>query len=230
MSMPAPPPGHSTRFLVIAVLFVSCLLASNVAAVKPIELWGFVLPAAIVVFPISYIIGDVLTEVYGFAKARTVIWMGFMANVFMVATFALAGAIPAAGFWEGAAAYDTILGATPRILAASFLAYLVGEFANAIVLARLKVATEGRHLWLRTIGSTIVGQTLDSTVFIVVAFLGAWPTHILVMAIVGQAVVKIAYEVLATPVTYLVVGWLQRSEGIDVYDRDTRFNPFALSR
>lgn len=227
-----PPPASaqvSSRFLLIAVAFVTCLIVSNITAVKLINVGDFILPGAIIIFPITYIIGDVLTEVYGYAKARRVIWLGFLANIFAVATFAVVGVLPAAGFWGAQEAYDTILGATPRILGASLVAYLVGEFANAYVLARLKVATEGRFLWLRTIGSTVVGQSLDSAIFIVIAFSGILPTSVLIMTIVVQAVAKTAYEALATPLTYLVVGWLKRAEGIDTYDRDIRFNPFALT-
>ena len=227
-----PPPAStqfSSRFLLIAVAFVTCLIVSNITAVKLISVADFILPGAIVIFPITYIIGDVLTEVYGYAKARRVIWMGFLANLFAVATFAMVGVLPAAGFWGAQEAYDTILGATPRILGASLVAYLVGEFANAYVLSRLKVATEGRFLWVRTIGSTVVGQSLDSAIFIVVAFSGILPVKVLLTTIVVQAVAKTAYETLATPLTYLVVGWLKRTEGIDTYDRDVRFNPFALT-
>ena len=226
---PSAPTQVSSRFLIIAVAFVTCLIVSNITAVKLINMADFILPGAIVIFPITYIIGDVLTEVYGYAKARRVIWLGFGANIFAVATFALVGVLPAAGFWGAQDAYDSILGATPRILAASMAAYLVGEFSNAYVLARLKVATEGRHLWVRTIGSTLVGQSLDSTIFVVIAFTGIIPTEALIMVIVTQAVAKTAYEALATPLTYVVVGWLKRAEGIDTFDRDIRFNPFATS-
>ena len=219
----------SSRFLLIAVAFVTCLIVSNITAVKLITVADFILPGAIVIFPITYIIGDVLTEVWGYAKARRVIWLGFLANLFAVATFALVGVLPAAEFWGAQEAYDAILGATPRILAASLVAYLVGEFANAYVLARLKVATEGRFLWLRTISSTVVGQSLDSTIFIVIAFSGIIPTSALILTIVVQAAAKTAYEALATPLTYLVVGWLKRAEGIDTFDRGVRFNPFALT-
>jgi len=222
-------PTISSRFLAIAVAFVTCLIVSNIAAVKLISVADLILPGAIVIFPITYIIGDVLTEVYGYAKARRVIWLGFGANLFAVATFAVVGALPAAGFWGDQAAYDAILGATPRILAASLVAYLVGEFANAYVLARLKVATQGRFLWLRTISSTVVGQGLDSAIFITIAFSGILPVEALVMTIVVQAAVKTGYEAAATPLTYLVVGWLKRVEGVDAYDRDASFNPFALS-
>ncbi|MBN43701.1 MAG: transporter [Alphaproteobacteria bacterium] len=223
-------PGLTTRFLVITVLFVTCLMVSNITAVKLIDVNGYLLTGAIVIFPVSYIIGDVLTEVYGFAKARLVVWVGFGANLLAVMTFALVGILPAAGFWEGQAAFDTILAATPRILVASFLAYLVGEFANSYILARLKVISAGRMLWLRTIGSTIVGQGLDSIVFVFVAFWGILSTDVLIGTIAVQAIAKISYEVSATPVTYAVISWLKRSEGIDHYDRETRFNPFAVSR
>ncbi len=227
---PAPAkPAFSTWFLIITAMFVTALIAANITAVKVILVAGVVLPAAIIVFPVTYIIGDVLTEVYGYDRARRVIWLGFFCNLFAVLVFLAAGALPAAPFWEDQAAYDTILGAAPRILAASFAAYLVGEFANAYVLARLKIATKGRFLWLRTIGSTLVGQSLDSAIFITLAFVGIMPADFLVTAIVTQALVKSAYEALATPLTYLVVGALKRADGVDAYDRGIRFNPFALS-
>ena len=155
--------------------------------------------------------------------------MGFLCNLVVVATIWIGQMLPAAGFWDGQAAYERILGLAPRILAASFLAYLVGEFANAFVLAKMKIATEGRWLWTRTIGSTLVGQGLDSLIFIVLAFAGTIPPAALMGAVVTQWLVKSAYEAAATPVTYAVVGYLKRSEGMDVYDRDTRFSPLALS-
>lgn len=219
----------SGRFMFIAVTFVTCLIVSNITAVKLISVGGFILTGAIVIFPITYIVGDVLTEVYGYAKARRVIWLGFLANVFAVATFALVGVLPAAGFWEDQAAYDAILGATPRILLASLVAYLFGEFANSYVLARLKVATQGRHLWVRTIGSTIIGQSLDSVIFVTIAFSGVLPIEALLMTMAVQATAKTAYEALATPLTYIVVNWLKRTEGIDTFDHDIRFNPFATT-
>ena len=183
-----------------------------------------------VVFPISYICGDVLTEVYGYRAARRVIWLGFLCNLLAVAAIYLGGILPAAPFWQGQEAFETILGYTPRLLAASFLAYLVGEFANSYVLARMKVATDGRWLWSRTLGSTLVGQGLDSLVFIVLAFAGNIPTSVMLAAVVTQWIFKSAYEVLATPLTYLVVNRLKRAEGLDVYDRDTSFNPLLIGR
>ncbi len=223
------PVRHSNLFLIVAALFVTCLVVSNIIAVKVIDVAGLVLPAAIIIFPVSYILGDVLTEVYGYARARQVIWLGFVCNLVAVAAIWIGGLLPAAGFWGGQEAYDAILGTVPRILAASFLAYLVGELVNAWVLARLKVAMAGRHLWVRTIGSTLVGQLLDSAVFITIAFAGVMPGEVLAGAIITQWLVKSAYEALATPLTYAAVGFLKRADGVDVYDRDLRFRPFSVS-
>ena len=159
--------GHSTWFLVVVALFIASLIASNIVAVKLIEFSGLILTAAIVIFPISYIIGDVLTEVYGYRRARRAIWLGFLSNLVVVVVIVIAGVLPAADVWKDQAAFDLILGQTPRILVASFVAYLVGEFTNSYILAKLKIATEGRHLWFRTIGSTLIGQGLDSIIFVV---------------------------------------------------------------
>jgi uncharacterized integral membrane protein (TIGR00697 family) len=222
--------GYSNAFVMVVALFVTALITANITAVKLIGVFGLVLPAAVVVFPISYICGDVLTEVYGYRAARRVIWLGFLCNLLAVGAIYLGGVLPAAPFWQSQEAYETILGYTPRILAASFLAYLIGEFANSYVLARMKVATYGRWLWSRTIGSTLVGQGLDSLVFIVLAFVGAIPLGAMISAIVAQWLVKSAYEALATPLTYVVVNRLKRTEGMDVYDRDTDFNPLAIGR
>ena len=222
--------GYSLAFVVVVAVFITSLIVANITAVKLIGFFGLVLPAAIVVFPISYILGDVLTEVYGYRVARRVIWLGFLCNLLAVAAIILGGLLPAAPFWDAQEAYDRILGYTPRLLAASFLAYLVGEFANAIVLAKMKVATNGRWLWSRTIGSTLVGQGLDSLVFIVLAFVGTIPASALLAAVVTQWLVKSLYEALATPLTYVVVNRLKRSEGLDVYDRDTNFNPLLVGR
>ncbi|HJN03626.1 MAG TPA: queuosine precursor transporter [Alphaproteobacteria bacterium] len=219
----------SGLFLTVVAVFIAALIGANIIAVKMIEVGGQILPAAIIIFPVSYIVGDVLTEVYGYSQARRVIWLGFLANLIVVAAIWIGGLLPAAGFWDGQEAYQSILGLVPRIVAASFVAYLVGEFANAYVLAKMKVATEGRHLWARTIGSTLIGQGLDSTVFIVLAFAGGLPPGTLVTTVITQWLVKSAYEALATPVTYAVVGFLKRREGLDAYDRETRFNPLTLS-
>lgn len=223
------PARHSNWFLLVAALFVTCLVVSNIIAVKVIDVAGMILPAAIIIFPISYILGDVLTEVYGFARARRVIWLGFLCNLFAVIAIAIGGLLPAAGFWGGQEAWDMILGAAPRILAASFVAYLVGELVNAWVLARLKVAMEGRHLWVRTIGSTLAGQLLDSAIFITIAFAGIMPLEVLLGAIVTQWLVKSGYEALATPLTYAAVAFLKHVDDVDVYDRDLHFQPFPVS-
>jgi uncharacterized integral membrane protein (TIGR00697 family) len=219
----------SVRFLVVVALFITCLIAANIIAVKLISVFGLLLPAAVIVFPVSYILGDVLTEVYGYRQARRVIWLGFLCNLIVVAAIFVAQILPAAPFWDGQAAFDRILGYTPRILLASFLAYLVGEFANAFVLARMKVATAGRWFGLRAVASTVVGQGLDSAVFITLAFAGTIPTSGLVAAVVTQWLVKSAYEAAALPVTYAVVNSLKRKEGIDSFDRDTRFNPLLIA-
>jgi uncharacterized integral membrane protein (TIGR00697 family) len=199
-------------------------------AVKLLGIGGLVLDAGTLIFPISYIFGDVLTEVYGYRQARRVIWLAFLCNLLAVAAISLGGILPAASFWEGQAAYETILGYAPRLLVASFCAYLVGEFANSYVLSRMKVATEGRFLWLRTISSTVVGQGLDSMIFVILAFAFAIPTGAIIPIILTQWIIKSAYEALATPFTYLVVNYLKRAEGVDVYDHDTSFNPLPFGR
>jgi len=220
--------GHSTWFVVITACFITCLIAANIIAVKLIRVFGLVLPAAIIIFPVSYICGDVLTEVYGYRQARKVIWLGFVCNLLVVVVFWLGQLLPAAPFWDAQGAYERILGSTPRILLASFLAYLAVEFANAYVLAKMKIATRGRWLWSRTIGSTVVGQGLDSLIFITLALAGTIPLGWLGSPIVSQWLVKCVYEAAATPLTFAVVNSLKQHEGIDVYDYDTRFNPLVL--
>ncbi|MCX5804770.1 MAG: queuosine precursor transporter [Proteobacteria bacterium] len=220
--------GYSFWFVLVAVMFTACLITSNITAVKLINIFGLVMPAAIIIFPISYIFGDVLTEVYGYQMARRVIWLGFLCNLFSVVAIWLGQIMPAASFWDGQVAYERILGYTPRLLVASFIAYLIGEFANSYVLAKMKCATKGKWLWTRTIGSTLIGQGLDSLVFIVLAFAGVIPVSGLVNAVVTQWLVKSAYEAVLTPATYQIVRFLKCREGIDYYDYDTRFNPFLI--
>jgi len=221
-------PKHSHWFVVLVALFITCLITANIIAVKLISIFGLVVPAAIIIFPISYILGDVLTEVYGYRQARRVIWLGFFCNLILVVAIWLGQLLPAASFWDGQTAYERILGYTPRILAASFLAYLLGEFSNSFVLAKMKIATNGRWLWTRTIGSTLVGQALDSLVFITLAFVGTIPLAALVSAILTQWLGKSMYEAAVTPLTYKVVNFLKRYEGLDVYDYDTQFNPLLI--
>jgi len=220
--------GYSQWFLMVGAVFVTCLVTANITAVKLFDFFGLVLPAGTVIFPISYICGDVLTEVYGYQKARRVIWLGFFCNLIAAVAIWVGQILPPASFWDGQAAYERILGYTPRLLGASFLAYLAGEFANSFILAKMKLMTKGRWLWSRTIGSTLVGEGLDSLVFMTLAFAGTIPFQALGTAIITQWFVKVAYEVAATPVTYLVVGFLKRREGIDFYDNETRFNPLVF--
>ena len=218
----------SWRFITCTGLFVTCLLTANVIAAKLVVVGGLTLTAGIVIFPISYVLGDVLTEVWGYAATRRVIWLGFACNALMVLAIWLGGELPAAPFWRGELAYQEILGHTPRILMASFVAYLIGEFANAFVLAKLKIATQGRWLWMRTIGSTVVGQALDSVVFVTLAFAGIVPAGALAGIVAGQWLVKVAYEAAATPLTYAAVAWLKSREQVDTFDYDTDFNPVRL--
>jgi uncharacterized integral membrane protein (TIGR00697 family) len=222
------PDALSWRFVACAAVFVTCLLTANLIAAKLIVVAGVVLPAGIIIFPVSYIVADVLTEVWGYAVARRVIWLGFACNALMVGAIWVGGEAPPAAFWKGQAAYAEILGQTPRILAASFVAYLAGEFANAFVMAKLKIATSGRWLWVRTIGSTVVGEGLDTLVFVGLAFGGLIPPAVLGAMMAGQWTAKVAYEAAATPLTYAAVGWLKAREHLDTYDRTTDFNPIRL--
>jgi queuosine precursor transporter len=224
---PAQPIAPSPLFVAVAAFFVTALVVSNVLAVKLVETAGHVFPAGLVLFPLSYLLGDVLTEVYGYRSARAVIWLGFGCNLLAVLAIQAAIALPPLDEDLGAA-YEDVLGQTWRIVAASFAAYLVGEFANAAVLARMKVATRGRWLWSRTIGSTVVGQGLDSAVFVTVAFAGTGTR--LIDPIVTTWAIKVAYETAATPLTYAIVGYLKRRENVDAYDVRVDFNPFALGR
>lgn len=219
----------------IAALFTGALIVSNIIAVKiasfsavsgPVD--DYFLPAAVVVFPVSYILGDVLTEVYGYAAARRVIWSAFFANALAVVAIVAAQELPPAPFWEGnQAAYETILGQTWRIVGASFAAFVAGEFANSMVLSRMKLATRGRFLWARTIGSTLVGQGLDSAIFITIAFAGQEGVMLWTL-IWKQWLFKVGFEAAATPITYAAVAALKRYEGIDVYDRGVALNPVAV--
>ena len=232
----------SGSFVIVMALFVTVLITSNIIAVKPIQLLvlpfeflgssSVILPAAIIIFPISYIVGDVLTEVYGFRIARGAIWLGFGANLLVVLALWVTGIIPGAPFWgEGdQAAYGRILGQLPWILFGSFVAYLIGEFSNSTVLALLKYQMGGRMLWVRTIGSTVVGQGLDSFIFIFIAFgLGAdWSGNQLLAAALAQWITKILYETAATPLTYAVVGYMKRKEQMDVTDVPRSLNPLGV--
>jgi uncharacterized integral membrane protein (TIGR00697 family) len=218
----------SHRFVVVAALFVTCLITANILIVKQLSIGGIVLPAGIIIFPLNYIIGDVLTEVYGYQQARRVIWLGFLCNLIAVIAFWVGKVLPPAPVFEAQAAYERILGSTPRFLLASFAAYLGSEFANSFVLAKMKVKTRGRWLWARTIGSTFVAQGIDSLIVLPIAFVGVLPLSVLGIMILSHWLAKTAYEALATPFTYIVVGYLKRKEGIDVYDYETDFNPLRF--
>ncbi len=228
----SPATRPSPLLLILGALFVTVLLTSNLIAVKLVAFGPLVLPAAVIIFPLSYLFGDVLTEVYGYSVARRVIWLGFTCNLIFVIFILVAGALPGApAVWDqgSQAAYDRILGFTPRLLAASFVAYVAGEFLNSFVMARLKIVTGGRWLWSRTISSTLLGQGLDSAIFITGAFAGVIPLSILLVTIVTQWAFKTAYEVVATPLTYAVVTFLKRRERQDPFDIGTDFNPFRLA-
>lgn len=214
-------------FVIIAAFFVTCLLLSNIIAGKLILVWKWAMPAGVIIFPITYIFGDILTEVYGFVKARLVIWTGFVMNVFMVLVFWAVIALPHPVFWEAQEAYKLVLGNTPRLVLASLIAYLFGEFVNSVILSRLKIATKGRWLWIRTISSTIVGEGLDSTIFIVIAFGLTMPWPVIFSMVLAQWIFKAAYETAVTPLTYLIVGWFKKKEGVDVYDNGVKYNPFG---
>ncbi len=220
---------HSTWFVFIVAIFITCLITANIVAVKLIDISGFILPAGTIIFPISYIFGDVLTEVYGYRQARRIIWLGFFCNLIAVVAIWIGQLLPPSIFWDGQKAYERILGYTPRLLTASFIAYLVGEFANSFVLAKMKIATKGRWLWTRTIGSTLIGEGLDSLVFIIIAFWGSIPITALLIAILTQWLVKSVYEAAATPLTYIIINFLKRKEGLDVFDYSTKFNPLLLN-
>lgn len=227
----------SRWFPAITAAFATCLVVSNIIAVKLLTIGPLVLPAGVIIFPVAYIFGDILTEVYGFSRARQAIWIGFICNLIAVVAIWLAGILPSAPFWttgsydtveEAQQAYDAILGFAPRLLIASFLAYLVGEFLNSYVMARMKVWTEGKLLWTRTIGSTLAGQLADSLIFISVAFAGTMVAVDLFQVVLSQWLFKSAYEIIVTPATYWVVNTLKRVERVDVYDVHTDFNPFKV--
>ncbi len=209
------------------ILICSNLIGASKVAVLDLPLFGAVtFGAGILFFPLSYVLGDVLTEVYGYARARRVVWVGFVAAVFAAGMAAFVVAVPPAPDWGGQGALASVLGQVPRIFAASILAFWAGEFANAFVMARMKVWTEGRHLWTRTIGSTVVGQAADSLIFYPLAFLGVWDTGLVLTVMVTNYLVKVGWEALLTPLTYQIVGFMKRAEGLDVYDLDTDFTPF----
>jgi len=214
-------------FDAVMAAFVAILLLSNlIGAAKLASLGGFTFGAGILFFPLGYVIGDVLTEVYGYAHARRCIWVGFAALLFMAFMSWVVVRLPPAAGWEGQAAYESVFGQVPRIVLASIVAFWAGEFVNSFVLARMKVLTQGKHLWSRTIGSTLVGQAVDSLIFYPLAFAGVWTGAQVVTVMITNWALKVLWEALLTPATYAVVGWLKRHEGVDVFDEGTDFSPF----
>jgi queuosine precursor transporter len=213
----------------VMALFVTILLCSNViGAAKVCTVWGFTFGAGVLFFPISYIFNDVLTEVYGYARARKVVWAGFGAIVFASFMSWVVVSLPPAEGWNDQRAYVAVFGQTPRIVFASLTAFFIGEFANSYVLAKMKVKTSGRHLWMRTIGSTIIGEAVDSSVFYPVAFLGVWSPNLVMTVMVSNYLIKVLWEALVTPVTYQIVGFLKRAEQEDYFDTETNFTPFSI--
>lgn len=212
----------------IGVFFVAVLLISNVASTKIVDFGWLTFDGGTLLFPLSYIFGDILTEVYGYKRARGVIWLGFFCALLMSIVFIVVGKLPPASDWGNQAAYDAILGLTPRIVLASLVAYLAGSFSNSVILAKMKIWTKGKMLWTRTIGSTIVGELVDSALFIVIAFWGILPGSLLVTLIISNYIFKTAIEIIFTPATYRVVKLLKKKEGTDHYDTGTNFNPFSI--
>jgi len=216
----------------VAILLLSNLIgAAKLGQVGPFDLpffpeAPFIFGAGVLFFPLSYLLGDVLTEVYGYARARRCVWAGFAASVFMALMATAVVAIPPADGWEGQAAYEQVFGQTPRIVLASITAFWAGELVNAFVMARMKVWTDGKALWTRTIGSTVAGQAADSLIFYPLAFWGVWTPGQVVAVMATNYMLKVGWEALLTPVTYAVVGLMKRAEGVEVFDRGTDFNPF----
>jgi uncharacterized integral membrane protein (TIGR00697 family) len=223
----------TTAFVVI--LLVSNLVAQKIFRVGPFHLGRLTVPAistsgAMVLFPITYIFGDVFTEIYGYAASRRAIWLGFFGTALLYAISAVVIALPPDPEFRNQAAFVAVFGILPRILVASLIAFWAGEFANSYTMAKLKLLTKGRWLWTRTVGSTVVGQAVDTTLVIVITFAGTFTGRKLVEIILTGYVLKVAYEVLATPVTYMVIGWLKRAEHVDTFDTHTNFNPFQFSQ
>jgi queuosine precursor transporter len=219
---------HQFRaFDIVMAAFVAILLLSNViGAAKVATLGGWEFGAGILFFPLGYVIGDVLTEVYGYSRARRCIWVGFSALLFMAFMSWVVVSLPPAPGWKGQEAYESVFGQVPRIVMASIVAFWAGEFVNSFVLARMKVMTQGRYLWMRTIGSTVFGQGVDSMIFYPLAFYGVWETQQVLAVMITNWALKVGWEAALTPVTYVVVNGLKRHEGVDIFDEGTDFTPF----
>ena len=218
----------SVIFMLAGILFATCLLISNILATKILMIGSWAAPAGVLIFPIAYILNDVITEVWGFKKARLIIWTGFVVNILAVLFFTLGIVIPGAPFWQNQEAFSTVLGNTPRIVIASLSAYLIGSFLNAFVMSRMKVMTKGKGFSGRAIVSTLAGESADSLIFISIAFAGVFPIGVLITMIFTQATLKTVYEILILPVTIWVVNFVKRVEGVDAYDTDLSYNLFCL--
>jgi len=215
-------------FDLILGVFVAVLIISNIASTKILLLGPFNFDGGTILFPLAYIFGDILTEVYGYQKSRRVIWVGFGSTLLMSVVLIIVGKLPPAPVWVNQEAYDKILGQTPRIVIASLIAYFAGEFSNSYVLAKMKIWTKGKWLWTRTIGSTLVGEGVDTLLFVTIAFFSAIPNELLVAVIISNYIFKCSVEVVFTPLTYKVVSFLKKKENEDYYDYKTKFNPFSL--
>lgn len=220
----------SVLFMFAGILFAICLLISNILATKIILIGSWAAPAGVLIFPIAYIINDVIVEVWGYQKARLIIWSGFAVNIMAVLFFTLALVVPAAPFWQNQEAFATILGSTPRIIAASLLAYLTGSFLNAFVMSKVKILMKGKDFSVRAILSTLVGEAADSFIFIIIAFAGNLPFNVLIGMIFTQATIKTIYEIVILPFTILVVNWVKKVEGVDTFDESVSYNPFSINQ
>jgi uncharacterized integral membrane protein (TIGR00697 family) len=216
-------------FDVLVALFVAVLLISNIASTKILTIWMFTFDVGTLLFPLSYIFGDILTEVYGFRRSRRVIWLGFFSALIMSLVLFVVQILPPAGDWTNQKAYEAVLGFVPRIVAASLLAYFAGEFTNSMILSRLKILTKGRYLWTRTIGSTLIGEGFDTIIFCMVAFFGVLPASVFKVVLISNYIFKCAVEIIFTPITYLIVRTLKRKENTDVYDYGVNYNPFQVN-
>lgn len=221
--------SHYRYYDLIMVAFVTILLCSNlIGTSKVITVYGFTFGAGVLFFPLSYFFGDILTEVYGYARSRKVVWSGFAALAFASLMSWFIVSVPPAKDWPFQSAYETVYGQTWRIVLASFLAFFAGEFTNSFIMAKMKVSTQGKRLWTRTIGSTIAGEAVDSVIFYPIAFLGTWQHHLVVQVMITNYLLKVLWEVLMTPITYRIVNALKKAENVDFYDVKTNFNPFSL--
>ncbi len=220
----------SITLMLAGILFSSCLLISNIISSKIIMIGLWAVPAGVLIFPLSYIINDVITEVWGFRKARLVIWTGFAMNLLAVLFYSLSAVWPAAPFWQNQEAFATVLGSTPRIAAASLAAYLAGSFINAVVMSKFKLLTRGKSFSLRAILSTLLGESADSAIFITVAFAGFIPARQLLIMVGMQAAVKTIFEIVLLPATILIVRYIKKVEQTDTFDVDVSYNPFKIGQ